>query len=46
MKNWKTKNGTTIIRVLSERSNAYLVIKEQIVILLFFATPKNMFVSI
>jgi hydroxyacylglutathione hydrolase len=34
MKNWKTKNGTTIIRVLSERSNAYLVLKENMVILI------------
>jgi glyoxylase-like metal-dependent hydrolase (beta-lactamase superfamily II) len=34
MEKWKTKNGTVIIRVLSERSNAYLVIKEQIVILI------------
>jgi hydroxyacylglutathione hydrolase len=34
MKNWKTKNGTVIIRVLSERSNAYLVLKENMVILI------------
>jgi glyoxylase-like metal-dependent hydrolase (beta-lactamase superfamily II) len=34
MKNWKTKNGTVIIQVLSGRSNAYLVLKDNIVILI------------
>lgn len=34
MKNWKTKNGTIINLLLSGRSNAYLVLKENIVILI------------
>ncbi len=34
MNNWKTKNGYKIIQVLSGRSNAYLLLKDKLVILI------------
>lgn len=39
MKNWKTKNGNKIIQVLSGRSNAYLILKDKVTILV--DTGKN-----
>jgi glyoxylase-like metal-dependent hydrolase (beta-lactamase superfamily II) len=33
MKNWNTKKGNTIIQVLSGRSNAYLILKDNVAIL-------------
>lgn len=34
MKNWKTKNGFNVVQLLSGRSNAYLLLKDQLVILI------------
>ncbi|MDF1550036.1 MAG: MBL fold metallo-hydrolase, partial [Bacteroidales bacterium] len=34
MNNWKTKNGYKIIQVLSGRSNAYLLLKDKLIILI------------